>query len=63
MSVQVILWWMFQLAAIMTITCIHVLLKKYEEGHFMLRLSPELKEHIDICATAKGYELLAQRSL
>ena len=46
MSVQVILWWMFQLAAIMTITCIHVLLKKYEEGHFMLRLSPELKEHI-----------------
>ena len=28
MAVQVILWWMFQLAAIMTITCIHVLLKK-----------------------------------
>ena len=54
MAVQLILWWMFQLAAIMTITCIHVLLKEYEDGYFLLRLSPQLKERarqgIDVTA-------------
>ncbi len=57
MAVQLILWWMFQLAAIMTITCIHVLLKKYEDGHVLMRLSPGLREH-----AMQGHDVTAEKA-
>ena len=36
LAVQIMIWWTFQLAAIMSITCIYDLTKKYE-AHFLLR--------------------------
>lgn len=43
MAVQVVLWWTFQLAAIMTITCLYDVMKVVEEKWYVYRLSPELK--------------------
>ncbi len=45
LAVQVMIWWTFQLAAIMTITFIYDLTKKYE-AHYLL-------QHIDIDASSK----------
>ena len=37
-AVQIIMWWMFQLAAIQTITCIYDLLMMYENKYIVRRL-------------------------
>ena len=39
LAVQVMIWWTFQLAAIMTITCIYDLTKKYETRYLLRRIS------------------------
>ena len=54
MSVQVILWWMFQLAAIQTITCIYDLLTMYENGRIVKKIMKSLgmKTEDDVMAQA-----------
>ncbi|MBR4645128.1 MAG: mechanosensitive ion channel [Bacteroidaceae bacterium] len=47
MAVQILIWWTFQLAAIMTVTCIYDLLEMYEERIMIYKLCPELKERQD----------------
>ncbi len=42
MSVQVIIWWTFQLAAIMTITCVFDLMELYEMRYIVRRIAPGL---------------------
>jgi small-conductance mechanosensitive channel len=44
MAVQIMIWWTFQLAAIMTVTCIYDLMEMYEERFLLSRLWPDLKE-------------------
>lgn len=44
MAVQIMIWWTFQLAAIMTVTCIYDLMEMYEERFLFAKLSPDLKE-------------------
>ena len=44
MSVQIMIWWMYQLAAIMTITCLYDLMEMFEERHMIYRIKPELKQ-------------------
>ncbi len=51
LSVQVIIWWTFQLASIMTITFIYHLTKKYE-AHYLLRRLRASRTHMG------GYEIL-----
>ena len=46
MAVQVLVWWTFQLAAIMTITCLYDLLSMFENRYMIARLKPELRERI-----------------
>jgi len=43
-AVQVMIWWTFQLAAIMTITCVYDLMEMYETRFLVFRIHPELKE-------------------
>lgn len=38
LSVQVLIWWMFQLSCIQTITCIYDILAAYEENHLNKRI-------------------------
>ena len=40
-AVQIMIWWTFQLAAIMTITCIYDLTKKYEARYLLNRLKKD----------------------
>ena len=40
-AVQIMIWWTFQLAAIMTITCIYDLTKKYETHYLLNRLKTD----------------------
>jgi small-conductance mechanosensitive channel len=56
LAVQIMIWWTFQLAAIMTVTCIYDLLEMYEERHILSKLSPELKE-----MRAKGEDVTDER--
>lgn len=44
MAVQILIWWIFQLAAIMTVTCIYDMMEMYEERFLLPKLNPELKE-------------------
>ena len=44
MAVQIMIWWTFQLAAIMTVTCIYDLMEMYEERFLFPKLRPDLKE-------------------
>ncbi|MCR4922237.1 MAG: mechanosensitive ion channel [Bacteroidaceae bacterium] len=44
LAVQIMIWWTFQLAAIMTITCIYDLMEMYENRVIVFRIRPELKE-------------------
>ena len=44
LAVQILIWWTFQLAAIMTVTCIYDLMEMYEERILIYRLCPDLKE-------------------
>lgn len=44
LAVQIMIWWTFQLAAIMTVTCIYDLMEMYEERHLLSKLRPDLNE-------------------
>ena len=46
LSVQIFIWWLFQLTAIETITAIHVLLDKYEEKYIKKRCLEYKKLHV-----------------
>ena len=46
LAVQILIWWTFQLAAIMTVTCFYDLMEMYEERFLLPKLDPELKEKI-----------------
>ena len=53
LSVQVLIWWMFQLSCIQTVTCIYDLLAVYEERHLSKRIGekvtiPANKAHVNI---------------
>lgn len=58
LAVQIIIWWSFQLAAIMTITCVYDLMEMYENRFLIFRINPQLKERQkageDITEEAKG---------
>ena len=43
LAVQIMIWWTFQLAAIMTVTCIYDLMEMYEERFLLFKIRPELK--------------------
>ena len=45
LAIQVFIWWVFQLAAIETITALYRLLERYEEKHLKKRLYDYKKEH------------------
>ena len=45
LAIQVFIWWLFQLAAIETITALYSLLDRYEEKHLKQRLYTYKKEH------------------
>lgn len=44
MAVEIMMWWMFQLTFIQTITCFYDLLRLYEEKKLIYKLDPKLKE-------------------
>lgn len=44
MAVEIMMWWMFQLAAIQTITCIYDLLERYEARHLIRKIRADLVE-------------------
>ena len=44
LAVQIMIWWTFQLAAIMTVTCIYDIMEMYEEQHLLSKIRPDLKE-------------------
>ena len=44
LAVQILIWWTFQLAAIMTVTCFYDLMEMYEERFMVYKLRPDLKE-------------------
>ena len=46
LSVQVLVWWMFQLAAIMTVTCLYDIMSMFENRYMLARLKPELRPRI-----------------
>ncbi|MBQ0049121.1 MAG: mechanosensitive ion channel [Bacteroidales bacterium] len=43
LAVEIMMWWMFQLTAIQTITCFYDMLRLYERRRIIYRLAPELK--------------------
>lgn len=47
MAVQILVWWMFQLAAIATITCIYDLMEMYEDRFLLKRIKKEHRELSD----------------
>ncbi len=44
MAVQVMIWWTFQLAAIMTVTCFYDLTKMYETQRMVYKVAPALRD-------------------
>ena len=58
LAVQILIWWTFQLAAIMTVTCIYDLMEMYENRFLLVKLNPELKikkaQGIDITEDVKA---------
>ena len=44
MAVQIIVWWTFQLAAIMTITCLYDLMEMFEKKYLIYHVRPDLKK-------------------
>ena len=46
LAVQIMLWWMIQLAAIQTITCFYDLAKMYEANHLVRKIAKEKGERI-----------------
>lgn len=45
LAIQVFIWWLFQLAAIETLTALHRLLDRYDEKHLYQRLAAYKKNH------------------
>lgn len=43
LAVQIMIWWTFQLAAIMTVTCVYDLMEMYEKRYLVYKICPELK--------------------
>ena len=63
LAVQIMIWWTFQLAAIMTITCIYDLTKKYEAHYLLQRLSSsddDENERQDLLRRMKKGEFIDQ---
>ncbi|MBR3858141.1 MAG: mechanosensitive ion channel [Bacteroidaceae bacterium] len=63
LAVQVMIWWTFQLAAIMTITCIYDLTKKYEARYVLKNLGAETantSERLDLLKRVKKGEYIDQ---
>jgi len=46
MAVQVLVWWMFQLAAITTVTCCYDLMEMYEHSHLETRIIRAFGNHL-----------------
>jgi len=44
LAVEIMIWWTFQLAAIMTITCLYYLMEMFEQRYMIFRISPELRK-------------------
>ena len=44
LAVQVMVWWTFQLAAIMTITCLYDLMEMFEKKYLIYHVRPDLKK-------------------
>ena len=61
LAVQIMIWWTFQLAAIMTITCIYDLMEMYENRVMVLRIRPDLKERLAAGDEAAASEAAALR--
>ena len=62
-AVQIMIWWTFQLAAIMTITCIYDLMKKYEAHHLLRRIgtkTSEETERVELLRRMKKGEFIDQ---
>ncbi len=55
LAVEIMVWWMFQLTGIQTITCIYDLMKNYETNRLAFKLTPSLKEKKD-----KGEDIAAE---
>ncbi len=53
-SVQVLIWWIFQLTAIQTITCVFDLLQMYYRGRIKRRLKEYRKRHKALYVAQKG---------
>ena len=63
LAVQVMIWWTFQLAAIMTITCIYDLTKKYEARYLLKNLGAETantSERLELLKRVKKGEYIDQ---
>ena len=63
LAVQVMIWWTFQLAAIMTITCIYDLTKKYEARYLLKNLGAETantSERLDLLKRVNKGEYIDQ---
>lgn len=51
LAVEIMVWWMYQLAAIQTITCLYFLLEKYETHRVIKKIRRENPETADISPT------------
>ncbi len=62
LAVEIMMWWMFQLTAIQSITCFYDLLKMYESRRLIYRLKPELRdmEHQGLDTSEQREKLVAQ---
>lgn len=58
LAVEVMIWWMFQLTAIQTITCAYDLLKMYEENRLVYLVFPKLRKD-----EKKGIDTTEQKEL
>ncbi|MBQ7180027.1 MAG: mechanosensitive ion channel [Bacteroidaceae bacterium] len=58
MAVQIMIWWTFQIAAIMTITCLYDLMEMFKKRFMIFRIDPTLrqkqKDGEDIVGDIKG---------
>ena len=52
LAVQIMVWWMYQLAAIQTITCIYFLLEKYEKHSVTKKIKRENPETAEVSSAA-----------
>lgn len=56
LAVEIMIWWMFQLTAIQTITCAYDLLKMYEENRLVYLIFPQLRKD-----EKKGIDITEQK--